>query len=170
MCRQLPEGCAHSHDWVQTGKDSRDNVQANMAAFFREIEDLRLQANGVLYCSTEDKRLGISGWDKDQVVSSQRRPPRLRRPVRRAGPRGLRARAADAHTASHVWCPRRAPPRRPRRAPHLDPPQRAQAPASAQARRRPPETCRRGVRALCGPPFDAWLLRAAGCCTMTKLR
>jgi hypothetical protein len=84
----------------QTGKDTRDNVQANTAAFSREIEDLRLQANGVLYCSTEDKRLGI--WDKNQVASSQRRPPRLRRPVRRAGPRGLRARAADTHTASHV--------------------------------------------------------------------
>ena len=44
---------------VWTGKDSRDNVQANMGAFFREIDSL--QADGVLFCPDEDKLLGI--WD-----------------------------------------------------------------------------------------------------------
>jgi hypothetical protein len=45
---------------VWTGKDSRDNVQANMGAFFREIDSL--EADGVLFCPKEDRLLGI--WDK----------------------------------------------------------------------------------------------------------
>jgi len=45
---------------VWTGKDSRDNVQANMGAFFREIDSL--EADGVLFCPKENRLLGI--WDK----------------------------------------------------------------------------------------------------------
>jgi hypothetical protein len=45
---------------VWTGKDSQDNVQANMGAFFREIDSL--EADGVLFCPKENRLLGI--WDK----------------------------------------------------------------------------------------------------------
>jgi len=45
---------------VWTGKDSRDNVQANMQFFFQEIEDLEKQ--GVVFCPEKDSLLGI--WDE----------------------------------------------------------------------------------------------------------
>lgn len=52
-----------------TGKDSKDNVQANMAIFFQEIESL--EKNGVLFCPTEDKLLGI--WNKHKDLDEAAR-------------------------------------------------------------------------------------------------
>jgi hypothetical protein len=45
---------------VWTGKDSRDNVQANMKNFFEEIE--LLEREGVVFCPEKDSLLGI--WDE----------------------------------------------------------------------------------------------------------
>ena len=44
---------------VWTGKDSRDNVQANMKALFEEIE--LLEREGVVFCPEKDSLLGI--WE-----------------------------------------------------------------------------------------------------------
>ena len=62
---------------VWTGKDSRDNVQANMGAFFREIDSL--EADGVLFCSNEDRLLGI--WDKYKDLDEAARAERGLRKV-----------------------------------------------------------------------------------------
>ena len=45
---------------IWTGKDSRDNVQANMRTFFEEIECL--QTNGVVFCPTTDSGMLAGIW------------------------------------------------------------------------------------------------------------
>ena len=52
---------------IWTGKDSRDNVQANMRLFFAEIECL--QTNGVVYDPTLDSLLGVCKGIQEKGVS-----------------------------------------------------------------------------------------------------
>ena len=63
---------------VWTGKDSRDNVQANMARFYDEIESM--ETDGLLYSDSEGTLLGV--LEANASVSKEERESRGLKPVR----------------------------------------------------------------------------------------
>ena len=89
---------------VWTGKDSRDNVQANTVAFFKEIQDL--QANGVLYCPIEDKLLGI--WDKykdcDEAARAEKRLSKVTLDFWHGGDMASQCAVLGQGCAGHLYC------------------------------------------------------------------
>ena len=63
---------------IWTGKDSRDNVQANMGRFYQEIEEL--ETDGVLYSVSEGTLLGVLAANK--TVSEEEREVKGLKPAR----------------------------------------------------------------------------------------
>ena len=61
-----------------TGKDSRDNVQANMARFYEEIESL--ETDGLLYSESEGTLLGV--LEANASISKEERETKGLKPVR----------------------------------------------------------------------------------------
>ena len=63
---------------IWTGKDSRDNVQANMEKFYKEIEEL--ETDGVLYSVSEGTLLGVLADNKG--ISEEEREAKGLKPAR----------------------------------------------------------------------------------------
>jgi len=69
---------------IWTGKDSRDNVQANMERFYQEVESL--ETEGVVFCPKADSLLGI--WEeisKPEKALTEASPAWAERGLRRVG-------------------------------------------------------------------------------------
>ena len=62
---------------IWMGKDSKANVQANMAQFYKQITSLEM--DGVWYCPTEDTLLGI--WEKYKDTTQEEQKERQLRKV-----------------------------------------------------------------------------------------